>query len=149
MLFRVFAYPSWNHFPPLIKWICSPFLHQAHKQRNQFIKFNLASRCVKTVYEPQLLKIAQTGLLHVLLVPRMELVVQKHCIYMWNLNDIPCSSCILSFSRNFKNDLFCICTFNYELSYNFLGKPTIQQEDFQNSKDGDHNYYKFKNERLM
>jgi len=30
----------------------------------------------------------------------------------------------------------------------FFMKPTIQREDFQNSKEGDQNYYKFKNERL-
>jgi hypothetical protein len=50
----------------------------------------------QTVYEAQLLKTAQTGLLHVLLVHRMEPVFQKHFIYLWNLNDIPCSSYILS-----------------------------------------------------
>ena len=33
--------------------------------------------------------------------------------------------------------------------YNFLGKPTILGEDYQNTKEGDQNYYKFKNKRLM
>ena len=33
--------------------------------------------------------------------------------------------------------------------YHFLGKPTIQREDFQNSKEDDQNFYKFKNNRLM
>ena len=50
---------------------------------------------------------------------------------------------------NFKNGLFCIRTFNYELWNNFGGKSTIQWEDFQNSKKGDKNYHKFKNDRLM
>jgi len=30
-----------------------------------------------------------------------------------------------SVSRNFKNGLLCIHTFNYELWNNFLGKPTL------------------------
>jgi len=52
-------------------------------------------------------------------------------------------------STNFKKGLLCIHIFNYELQYNFLWKPMIQRENFQNSKEGDQNYYKFKNERLM
>jgi hypothetical protein len=35
---------------------------------------------------------------------------------------------------NFKSGLFCIRTFSYELRNNFLGKSTIQWEEFQNSK---------------
>lgn len=68
---------------------CTQTKESVHKIQSFFMM-------CQTVYEPQLLKTAQTGLLHVLLVPRMEPVVQKHCPYMWNLNDIPCSSCILS-----------------------------------------------------
>ena len=38
---------------------------------------------------------------------------------------------------------------NGQECYNFLEKPNIQREDFQNSKQGDQNYYKFKNKRLI